>query len=51
MFKRIVFVVIAMHFLSGYSQGQKFKVVLDAGHGGKDYGAVYSSICWEESCT
>ena len=41
MFKRIVFVVIAMHFLSGYSQDQKFKVVLDAGHGGKDYGAVY----------
>ncbi|MCW1148734.1 N-acetylmuramoyl-L-alanine amidase family protein [Flavobacterium lacisediminis] len=41
MFKKIVFVVIAMHFLSGYSQGQKFKVVLDAGHGGKDYGAVY----------
>ncbi|MQP24306.1 N-acetylmuramoyl-L-alanine amidase [Flavobacterium sp. LMO8] len=41
MFKRIVFVAIAMHFLSGYSQGQKFKVVLDAGHGGKDYGAVY----------
>ena len=41
MFKRIVFVVIAMHFLSVYSQGQKFKVVLDAGHGGKDYGAVY----------
>ena len=41
MFKRIVFVAIAMHFLSGYSQGQKFKVVLDAGHGGKNYGAVY----------
>lgn len=41
MSKRIVFVVIAMHFLSGFSQGQKFKVVLDAGHGGKDYGAVY----------
>lgn len=41
MLKRIVFVVIAMHFLSGYSQNQKFKVVLDAGHGGKDYGAVY----------
>jgi len=41
MLKRIVFVVITMHFLSGYSQNQKFKVVLDAGHGGKDYGAVY----------
>ena len=41
MYKRIVFVMIAMHFLSGFSQGQKFKVVLDAGHGGKDYGAVY----------
>ena len=41
MFKRIVFVIIAMHFLSGYGQSQKFKVVLDAGHGGKDYGAVY----------
>lgn len=41
MFKKIVFVVSTMLFLSGYSQGQKFKVVLDAGHGGKDYGAVY----------
>ena len=25
----------------GYGQTSKFKVVLDAGHGGKDYGAVY----------
>lgn len=41
MLKRIVFVVIAMSVFSGYSQNQKFKVVLDAGHGGKDYGAVY----------
>ena len=41
MVKRIVFVVIAMCVFSGYSQNQKFKVVLDAGHGGKDYGAVY----------
>ncbi|CAM3910345.1 N-acetylmuramoyl-L-alanine amidase [Flavobacterium cucumis] len=41
MLKRIVFVVIAMGVFSGNSQNQKFKVVLDAGHGGKDYGAVY----------
>ncbi|WP_333809017.1 N-acetylmuramoyl-L-alanine amidase family protein [Flavobacterium sp.] len=41
MFKKIVLVAIVMHFFSGYSQNQKFKVVLDAGHGGKDYGAVY----------
>ena len=25
-----------------YAQNSKFKVVLDAGHGGKDYGAVYT---------
>ena len=30
-----------MSVFSAYSQSQKFKVVLDAGHGGKDYGAVY----------
>ncbi|MFY8068457.1 MAG: N-acetylmuramoyl-L-alanine amidase [Flavobacterium sp.] len=41
MVNRIVFVVFAMSVFSGYSQNQKFKVVLDAGHGGKDYGAVY----------
>lgn len=28
--------------LSGHSQSSKFKVTLDAGHGGKDFGAVYS---------
>lgn len=41
MFKKIVFVISTMLFLSGYGQSQKFKVILDAGHGGKDYGAVY----------
>ena len=41
MLKRIVFVVIAMCVFPVFSQSQKFKVVLDAGHGGKDYGAVY----------
>ncbi|WP_445719298.1 N-acetylmuramoyl-L-alanine amidase family protein [Flavobacterium sp.] len=41
MLNKIVFVFSTMLFLSGYSQTQKFKVVLDAGHGGKDYGAVY----------
>jgi N-acetylmuramoyl-L-alanine amidase len=39
--KKIVFVIISMFFLTGFSQTKKFKVVLDAGHGGKDYGAVY----------
>ncbi|HEX8562125.1 MAG TPA: N-acetylmuramoyl-L-alanine amidase [Flavobacterium sp.] len=28
--------------LAGYSQSGKFKVTLDAGHGGKDWGAVYT---------
>ena len=32
-------VLLFVHF--GYGQSAKFKVVLDAGHGGKDYGAVY----------
>lgn len=41
MLKRIVFVVIAMCVFPVLGQNQKFKVVLDAGHGGKDYGAVY----------
>lgn len=41
MLKRIVFVVIAMCVFPVFGQSQKFKVVLDAGHGGKDYGAVY----------
>src|SRR5690554_6061347 len=29
-------------FLSAHSQSSKFKVTLDAVHGGKDFGAVYS---------
>ena len=41
MLKRIVLVVIAMYVFQVFGQSQKFKVVLDAGHGGKDYGAVY----------
>ena len=37
------FFSLVMLFLIGISQAQntKFKVVLDAGHGGKDYGATY----------
>jgi N-acetylmuramoyl-L-alanine amidase len=37
------FFSVAMLFLVciSYSQNTKFKVVLDAGHGGKDYGATY----------
>ena len=33
--------MIAMCVFPVFGQSQKFKVVLDAGHGGKDYGAVY----------
>ena len=41
MFKKSLFGFCLMIISSGFSQQQKFKVVLDAGHGGKDYGAVY----------
>jgi N-acetylmuramoyl-L-alanine amidase len=32
---------ILLFSISVQSQTKKFKVVLDAGHGGKDYGATY----------
>ncbi len=35
------YLYIYLLFLSIISYGQKFKVVLDAGHGGKDFGASY----------
>ena len=36
------FSVVFLFFVSiSYAQNTKFKVVLDAGHGGKDYGATY----------
>lgn len=36
------FSVVFLFFISiSYAQNTKFKVVLDAGHGGKDYGATY----------
>ena len=38
MLKRIVLVVIAMYVFPVFGQSQKFKVVLDAGHGGTDIG-------------
>lgn len=41
MLNKIIFVVFVLSFFFGFGQNQKFKVVLDAGHGGKDYGAVY----------
>ncbi|MCL9770291.1 N-acetylmuramoyl-L-alanine amidase [Flavobacterium sp. HXWNR69] len=41
MFKKIIFPIFFLSVFFGYSQNHKFKVVLDAGHGGKDYGAVY----------
>ena len=46
LFSKIKFViVILICFQSTFSEGQtssKFKVTLDAGHGGKDFGAVYN---------
>ena len=41
MIKKIVIVLVFLQFSFVQSQTPKFKVVLDAGHGGKDYGAVY----------
>jgi len=41
MLNKTGFLFSLLFFLSGYSQPKKFKVILDAGHGGKDYGAVY----------
>lgn len=34
--------VLLAFFASGFAQNPKFKVTLDAGHGGKDFGAVYN---------
>lgn len=41
MIKRTFFLLLFFYAHYGYGQYSKFKVVLDAGHGGKDYGAVY----------
>lgn len=42
MMKRYILSILCLiNVFIGYSQTTKFKVVLDAGHGGKDYGAVY----------
>ena len=41
MIKKATFFLSFIYVLIGYGQTSKFKVVLDAGHGGKDYGAVY----------
>jgi len=41
MIKKFLIILILLNILLVQSQTTKFKVVLDAGHGGKDYGAVY----------
>lgn len=39
---KLVFLLFIMFCSAGFAQGNsKFKVVLDAGHGGKDFGATY----------
>ena len=40
--KTSFFILLCSISLSSYSQSTKFKVTLDAGHGAKDYGAVYN---------
>lgn len=42
--KNIIFLILLLFSItfSTYAQSGKFKVVLDAGHGGKDFGAVYN---------
>lgn len=39
--KSLVLLFLCLFSLSFHAQTKKFKVVLDAGHGGKDYGATY----------
>ena len=41
MIYKIASLLVVLNVAFGFSQTTKFKVVLDAGHGGKDYGAVY----------
>lgn len=40
--KRLALVAAIAAFISNTAYSQKFKVTLDAGHGGHDYGAVYN---------
>lgn len=41
MVRKILFTWMLFQGVLGWSQTAKFKVILDAGHGGKDFGAVY----------
>jgi N-acetylmuramoyl-L-alanine amidase len=41
-FQAPFFLIFCLFSLASYSQSDKFKVTLDAGHGGKDFGACYS---------
>lgn len=41
MVRKILFTWLILQGVLGWTQATKFKVILDAGHGGKDFGAVY----------
>jgi N-acetylmuramoyl-L-alanine amidase len=41
MIRKILVIWVIFQGIYGWSQATKFKVILDAGHGGKDFGAVY----------
>lgn len=42
--KYLAFILLTAFSLSSFAQSSKFKVVLDAGHGGNDFGASYHGL-------
>lgn len=41
---QLTFILLTIFSLSSFAQSSKFKVVLDAGHGGNDFGASYHGL-------
>jgi len=47
-YKCLILFTLSAFSISGYAQSSKFKVVLDAGHGGKDIGATHHGFAEKE---